>query len=140
MNVRIDKEIHVETPDDVGVQNTVLSAVSSAGSSLQAMVAYGQDMRGHFIMLVSDATKAAKAAQKLGYNVIENDVVVAEFDDKKGIGAAIAEKLAKAGINVSYTYAGGKGKKVVCVLSTGDNAAAVQVLSGKAAGKKGKKK
>lgn len=129
MKVRLGKEVHVETPDEVGVLYKVLGAVSKSGSSMQAMVAYGQSGKGHFIMLTSDNTKAAKALQKLNYTIDEEDVIIVEFEDKKGIGASVAEKLAEAGISIHYTYAGCRGKNVILVANTTNNRKGVEVLS-----------
>ena len=141
MKARLGKEIHVEMPDRVGVLADVLSSVSGAGASMQAMLAYGQGGKGHFMMLTSDNVKAAKALQRKDYGVEEEDVVVVEFPDTKGAGALLAQQLAKANINVHYTYAGSRGKNVVLVANTSDNERAVQVLSsGKSPGKRSTKK
>lgn len=139
MKVKIEQELHVETPDRIGVLAQVLEAVGKSGAGMQAMVAYAQSRKGHFMMLTSDNARAAKAIRRLGHQVEAEKVVVAEFDDKKGTGAGIAQKLARAGIYSDYAYSGSRGKKVLFVLSTSDNEEAVRVLEGKV-GKAARKK
>lgn len=139
MKARLAKEIHVETPDEVGILSKVLTAIAGVGVNMQAMIAYGLDGKGHFMMLTSDSSKAARAVQNMNYTVTESDVLVAEFPDKKGMGSQLADALAQAGINIHYTYAGANGGNVVLVANTADNEKALELLTslGSAPAKKG---
>ena len=131
MKARVEKEIHVETSDQVGVLAKVLGAVAAAKVDMHALLGYNQGNKAHFMVLTSDSEKAAKAIQKLNYTVTQSKVLVTEFEDKRGSGATVAKKLADAGINMSYAYAGSSKGKVLFIANTSDNEEAVKVLARK---------
>ena len=129
MKAKLGKEIHIEAPDQTGVLAKVLEVVAKAKVDMHALLGYHQAGKAHFLMLTSDAEKAAKAIQKLNYTVTQSKVVVAEFSDKRGTGASIAKKLSDAGINMGYAYSGSNKKNVLFIASTSDNEGATKVLS-----------
>ena len=55
-------------------------------------------------MVVSDPTKALMILGERGVLALENDVLMIESNNEPGVLASIADRLAKAGINIEYAY------------------------------------
>ena len=55
-------------------------------------------------MVVSDPTKALMILGERGVLALENDVLMIESNNEPGTLATIAERLAKAGVNIEYAY------------------------------------
>ena len=55
-------------------------------------------------MVVSDPTKALMILGERGVLALENDVLMIESNNKPGVLASIADRLAKAEINIEYAY------------------------------------
>jgi hypothetical protein len=55
-------------------------------------------------MVVSDTTKALMLLGEGGMIALEAEVLMIESDNEPGTLAAIAERLAKAGVNIEYAY------------------------------------
>ena len=55
-------------------------------------------------MVVSDPTKALMILGERGVLALENDVLMIESNNQPGTLASIADRLAKAGINIEYAY------------------------------------
>jgi hypothetical protein len=55
-------------------------------------------------MVVSDPTKALMILGERGVLALENDVLMIESNNQPGTLAAIAERLAKASVNIEYAY------------------------------------
>ena len=55
-------------------------------------------------MVVSDTTKALMLLGEGGMIALEADVLMIESDNKPGTLATIAERLAKADVNIEYAY------------------------------------
>ncbi|MEO6872428.1 MAG: ACT domain-containing protein [Chthoniobacterales bacterium] len=61
-------------------------------------------------MVVSDPTKALMILGERGVLALENDVLMIESNNQPGTLAAIAERLAKASINIEYAYLASSAK------------------------------
>lgn len=55
-------------------------------------------------MVVSDPTQALMILGERGVLALENDVLMIESNNEPGTLGTIAERLARAGINIEYTY------------------------------------
>lgn len=55
-------------------------------------------------MVVNDPTKALMILGERGVLALENDVLMIESNNEPGTLATIAERMAKAGINIEYAY------------------------------------
>ncbi|HEX7516766.1 MAG TPA: ACT domain-containing protein [Chthoniobacterales bacterium] len=55
-------------------------------------------------MVVSDTTKALMLLGEGGMIALEAEVLMIESDNEPGTLATIAERLAKAGVNIEYAY------------------------------------
>jgi hypothetical protein len=74
--------------------------------------------------------KAREVLSKLNMPCNETEVMCVELDNKPGALAAVAEKLAKNHINISYAYctAGAGGGRTTGVLKVADVKKAMKIL------------
>jgi len=61
-------------------------------------------------MVVSDPTKALMILGERGVLALENDVLMIESNNQPGTLSMIAERLAKASINIEYAYLASSAK------------------------------
>ncbi len=82
-------------------------------------------------MVVSDFRRALLLFEEHGTLVVEDDVLMIDGSNKPGALAAIAHKLAKAGINIEYCYCATppEAKKGLLVLRVSDLKRALKVLN-----------
>ncbi|HLX60051.1 MAG TPA: ACT domain-containing protein [Planctomycetota bacterium] len=79
-------------------------------------------------MLCDDAQKACAALGDAGMLVIETDVLVLDLPDKPGVLADVAQKLAKAKINIEYAYGTTEKSGGKLVLRVSDTKKAAKAL------------
>jgi hypothetical protein len=123
MGARKMTELTIEVKSQAGELAHVLGLASQAGANVLAFCGYdhGTDRSGAEILIVPDSPDRAMAAlKKAGYKVLAFPVVAITGASGKGMGARIAEKFAKAGLNILYSYASCSG--------TGDSTAIFRVL------------
>src|SRR5438477_4884130 len=84
-------------------------------------------------MVVSDTQKALHIFGEHAVLAVENKVLMIENDNKPGSLARIAERLAKAKINIEYAYLATSpgAKKGLLILRASDTKKALKVLSRK---------
>lgn len=113
-----------------GVLAQVLSEFARARVNIVAMTM--MDSVEHGVMrVVFDSTKKAKEVlSKLNMPYSETEVLCVRLANKSGALAAVAEKLAKNHINISYAYctAGAKGGRTTGVLKVADVKKANKIL------------
>jgi hypothetical protein len=82
-------------------------------------------------MVVSDPVKALYIFEAHGTLVVEDDVLMITGDNKPGSLAAVAHKLAKAKINIEYTYCATPpdAKRGLLVLRVSDAKKALKALN-----------
>lgn len=110
----------------------VARALARARINISAFTSYGSGSEIPVRLLVSSPARARKVLLDLDVRVTEEDVLRLTLPDKPGTLAEIAERLAKARINVDYSYETvAKGaKKADLVLAVSDLAGAAKVLKG----------
>lgn len=115
------KQLTVYVPDAPGTLARVTRALADGKVNITGLVCIGTGERSPVRVLTNSPARAKKALQAAGYHPIEDEVVVVTLPDKPGALAAVAERLAAAGININYAYAtSGVGKKVHTVLALSD--------------------
>ena len=84
-------------------------------------------------MVVSETRKALEMFEERGVLVVESKVLMIENSNKPGSLAAIAEKLAKAKINIEYAYlaTSPSAKRGLLILRASDTKKALKVLTKK---------
>lgn len=87
-----------------GALSRVCTELAAAEINIHALAT--SDTIDHAVvrMVVSDPTKALMILGERGVLALENDVLMIESNNQPGTLAAIADRLAKAGINIEYAY------------------------------------
>ncbi|MFC1621268.1 hypothetical protein ACFL2G_03080 [Candidatus Omnitrophota bacterium] len=126
------KELAITTPDKVGMLSEVGSVMASNGINLNALCAYSMEGKAMFMMLTDDNQKAKLAAEKKGWDVKENEVVVVNVIDKVGATKEIGDKLKEKNVTLLYCYGTdcGCASERACrlVLKSDNNDAIIEAL------------
>ena len=105
-----------------GALARVCEALAQAQINIHALAT--SDTVDHTVlrMVVSDPTKALMLLGEAGVLALETEVLMIETTNEPGVLAKIAERLAKAEVNIEYSYlAGGRGaEKGLIVLRPSD--------------------
>ncbi len=124
------KQLIFTMPNKAGLLSEITTAVTGAKANINAVCAYEQGKRAHFMLITDSNAKAKKPLVKLNIKPEEDDVVVVEMQNKVGELQKVADKIADAGINIDYMYGTtGTGRFSVCVFKTSDNRKAVRVIN-----------
>ena len=115
-----------------GALARVCEALAQAEINIHALAT--SDTVDHSVvrMVVSDPTKALMLLGEAGVLALESDVLTIETENKPGVLATIAERLAKAEVNIEYAYlaADPKAAKGLIVLRLSDVEKAQRALRG----------
>jgi hypothetical protein len=105
-----------------GALARVCEALAKAEINIHALTT--SDTVDHSVvrMVVSDPTKALMLLGEAGVLALETDVLMIETENEPGVLAKIAERLAKAEINIEYAYManGAQSPKGLIVLRPSD--------------------
>ena len=113
-----------------GALARVCEALAKAKINIHALAT--SDTVDHSVvrMVVSDPTKALMLLGEAGVLALESDVLMIETDNKPGVLAKIAERLAESEVNIEYVYLAGspKAAKGLIILRPSDVEKAQSVL------------
>ena len=113
-----------------GALARVCEALAKAEINIHALAT--SDTVDHSVvrMVVSDPTKALMLLGEAGVLALESDVLMIETDNKPGVLAKIAERLAESEVNIEYLYLAGspKAAKGLIILRPSDVEKAQSVL------------
>lgn len=114
-----------------GVLAHVLGTFAKAKINITAMTMMDSAEHGVMRVVFAAPEKAREALIKLNMPYNETEVLCVNLANKAGALAALAERLAKSHINISYAYctAGAKGGRTTGVLKVADVKKAVKLLS-----------
>src|SRR5438309_1604791 len=105
-----------------GALARVCDALAQAEINIHALAT--SDTVDHSVvrMVVTDPTKALMLLGEAGVLALENDVVMIEGASEPGVLAKIAERLAKADVNIEYLYlaASPKAERGLMILRPSD--------------------
>ena len=107
----VDLVIDIEnTP---GALARVAAAVSDAGVNIAAATCVGPGERAELHILVPHA-EAAKHALAISHVAVtrEREVVVVDVEDRPGVLADLARKIAAAGVNIDLVYVATRNRVV----------------------------
>jgi len=132
-----------EVENQVGALAHTLEPVAKAGANLQVLMGYRypDGTRAAIEVYPVASKKVTAAAAGAGLSAFSIPTLLVEGDDKPGLGLAIAQAMAGAGINMNFFVAQAIGRKFSAVLGfeTEDHAKTAGPLIKKAiAGKKKK--
>jgi hypothetical protein len=113
-----------------GALARVCEALAKAEINVHALAT--SDTVDHSVvrMVVSDPTKALMLLGEAGVLALESDVLMIETNNKPGVLAKIAERLAESEVNIEYLYLAGspKAAKGLIILRPSDVEKAQSVL------------
>src|SRR5437763_13897971 len=122
LSVETATQLAVFLANRPGALARVCDALANAGISIYALAT--SDTVDHTVvrMVVSDPTKALMLLGEAGVLALEADVLTIETENQPGVLATIAERLAKAEVNIEYAYlaAGPKAAKELIILRPSD--------------------
>ena len=124
---KLVRELTFETPNKVGVLSKVTSALKNAGVNLVHAWACGEGSRGYFGLVTSNNSRAKKALRSLGIRAAEKEMLEVNLPNKKGALARVAEKLAKAKINIVGISGTSGGNRVSVLINTRNNSKAARL-------------
>ena len=131
-----------EIEHQVGTLATTLEPVAKAGGKLQVLMGYrysGEGAKGAVEVYPIAGKKVVAAAAEAGLSAATFPVLLVEGDDKPGLGFAIAQAIAGAGISMSFFVAQVIGRKFSAVLgfeTEADAKTSAPLIKKAAAGKK----
>jgi hypothetical protein len=113
-----------------GVLAQVLGEFARAKINIIAMTMMDSVEHGVMRVVFAAPMEAREVLSKLNMPYNTADVLCVNLDNKPGALAAVAEKLAKSHINISYAYctAGAKGGRTTGVLKVADVKKAMKIL------------
>ena len=130
-----------EVQHQPGVLAGVLEPFANAGANLQVIMGYrypGSELKAAIELAPVSGKKSVAAAQAAGLTASAIPTLLVEGDNKPGLGHAIAQAIAGAGINLGFLVAQVIGKKFSAVFGFGseDDARKAAPLIKKAASSK----
>ena len=113
-----------------GVLALVLGEFARAKINIMAMTMMDSVEHGVMRVVFAAPEKVKEVLSKLNMPYNETEVLCVNLANKAGALAAVAEKLAKNHINISYAYctAGAKGGRTTGVLKVADVKKAMRIL------------
>ena len=129
--VHLAKQLAVFLENKPGTLARLCEALNQAKINIQALST--GDTVDHCVvrLVVSDTARALALFESRGCVVIEAEVLLIEADNRPGTLATIAQKLAKARINVDYAYCATppNTKRGLLVLHADNTKKAMKVLN-----------
>ncbi|MBM3876951.1 MAG: ACT domain-containing protein [Verrucomicrobia bacterium] len=101
---QIVKQLAIFLDNRPGMLARVCEALSEASINIHALTT--SDTVDHAVirMIVSDPQRAIHVFEEYGTLVVDDDVILADGDNKPGSLARIARRLAAAKVNIEYCY------------------------------------
>ena len=90
----------VQLKNEPGAMATLAEALAARGVDLRAIGGGGIGDSGHVIMTTADDEATKRVLEEGSYTFIEGESILAEVDDRPGGMAALARRLADAGVNI----------------------------------------
>ena len=99
------RDLVIHVPNEPGALARVAAAVSDAGVNLAAATYVGTGDVADLHILVKHAEPTRRVLEPAGLTVAEEtEVVVVEAEDRPGVLADLARRVADAGININLVY------------------------------------
>ena len=128
--MNIEKQFSVFMVNKPGIMAQILSEFAGAKINITALTVMDSVEHGVLRIVPESADKMRDVLNHINMQFNETEVLCITIDNRAGAFAAIAEKLAKAHINIAYAYvtAGAKGGKTTAVLKVADVKKAMKVI------------
>lgn len=131
-----------EVGNQIGTLAQTLEPVTKAGANLRVLMGYrypGNESRAAIELYPVSGKKVSAAATGAGLEASSIPTLLVEGDDKPGLGLAIAQAIAGAGVNMTFFVAQVIGRKYSAVIGFGsetDAKAAAPLIKKAAANKR----
>ncbi len=104
VKAELGTQLVIAVDNRVGALAEAARIVAGAKINLLAVCAYVIESKGFILFVTEDNQKAKEALKKKHYEVKEEEVVCVSVDNKPGTLEVVAEKIAKAGIDIRLIY------------------------------------
>ena len=119
----------VQLPNQPGALASLAESLAARGVDLRAIGGGGIGDVGHVILTTADDETTRQVLQERGYTFIEGESLLTEVDDRPGGMAAVARRLADAGVNVhGHLFVGRWGDRAMFAFVVDDEEKARPVL------------
>jgi len=98
------KELHVIAPNQPGVLAGISEALGRNHINIEALAAEAMGDSGVIRLITRNASKARTVLEKLGYNVMDSDILMLRLQDRPGELARISTTLGERGVNIENVY------------------------------------
>jgi hypothetical protein len=108
-----------EVDNRVGALATTLEPLARAGADLQVLMAYrypGNEQRAAVEVYPVSGKKVTAAAQAAGLAAAPFPALLVEGDNRAGLGHALAQAIADAGINMTFQVAQVMGRRASAII------------------------
>lgn len=125
------RQFIVQLPNAPGALAALSESLAARGVDLRAIGGGGIGELGHVILTTADDDTTREVLNERGYTFIEGESLLTEVDDRPGGMAAVARKLADAGINIhGHLFIGRWGDRAMFAFVVDDEEKARPVLEG----------
>jgi hypothetical protein len=97
-------EFTVRLANRPGMLAMLIEQIASAGVGVEALAAFGVGEEGQVRMMVDNAQTARVVLRRIGVAFEEREVLVTSLPHRAGSLAAMARRLADAGVNIEAIY------------------------------------
>lgn len=108
-----------EVENRPGVLASTLAPLANAGADLQVVMAYrytGDETKAAIELCPVTGKKSVAAAQEAGLSASSIPALLVQGDNRPGLGHAVSQAIADAGINLGFLVAQVVGRKYSAVL------------------------
>jgi hypothetical protein len=123
------KQLTVTVPDRPGMLGDVASALGAKKVNIKGICAATTAAGGMIWMVVDKNAAAKKVLAQNGWKASEDEVLAVDLSDAPGSLGRFASRLGKAGVNITFVYAGSarSARKVTGYFGVSDLKAALKV-------------
>ena len=122
------KQLTLTVPDRPGMLGDIASALGAKKVNIKGICAATTGGGGMIWLVVDKNAAAKKVLAQNGWKASEDEVLAVDLSNAPGSLGRFATKLGKAGINISFVYAGpGPARKVTGYFGVSDLKAALKV-------------
>ena len=107
----VSKQFTIYLENRPGELARLTTRLAKENVNIEGMSSWTSSDVGLVQIVVSNATKTRKVLNATKVSFTSQDVVVIPLADQPGSLSQVAEKLAKAGVNINYLYATGSSCK-----------------------------
>jgi hypothetical protein len=127
----IEKQFSIFMVNKPGIMAQILSEFARARINITALTVMDSVEHGVLRIVPESPDTMRDVLTHINMQFNETEVLCVTLPNRAGAFAAVAEKLAKAHINIAYAYvtAGAKGGKTTAVLKVADVKKAIKILA-----------